>query len=118
MAPTAAPTASGSSNNAALTATPFAKTATGYGSAAYASQYDSLGSNQGTVTDYTGKGNAVSTYSNAQQPNKASGSAGSVSSQNANAGNADLSMYAKSHASLTKVCEQHILWKGKAASLP
>lgn len=103
MAPTGTPAAPGSSNNSALTATPFAKAPTGYSSTGYASQYDSLGSNQGSVQDYAGKGNSANAYSNTQTAGKASGNAGSGSSQGANAGNADLSMYAKSHASLTKV---------------
>lgn len=105
VAPTAAtPAAPGSSNNAALTATQFAKAPTGYNSTGYASQYDSLGSNQGTVSDYSGKGNSGNTYSNTQPPNKASGNSANVSGQNANSGNTDLSMYGKSHTSLTKVC--------------
>lgn len=106
MAPTGTPAALGSASNSALTATPFAKAPTGYSSTGYASQYDSLGSNQGSVQDYTGKGNSANAYSSTQAPNKASGNAGSGSSQGANAGNADLSMYAKSHASLTKVRAQ------------
>lgn len=103
VAPTATPAAPGSSTNAALTAASFAKAPTGYNSTGYPSQYDSLGSNQGNVADYSSKGNSASTYSNNQQSSKSGGNAGSISTQNANAGNSDLSMYSKSHATLTKV---------------
>lgn len=103
VTPTATPAAPGSSNNAALTTTQFAKAPTAYNSTGYASQYDSIGSNQGNVADYSSKGNSGSTYSSTQPPNKASGNSANVSGQNANTGNNDLSMYGKSHTSLTKV---------------
>ncbi|XP_065221100.1 protein lingerer isoform X2 [Planococcus citri] len=111
VAPTATPAAPGSSNNAALTGTPFAKAPTGYNSTGYASQYDSLGNNQANVGDYT-KGNSASSYSNAQQSSKANPNASNVSGQNANSGNSDLSMYGKSHTSLTKSYDKQTFHSG------
>lgn len=103
VAPTATPTAPGASTNAALTGTPFGKAPTGYSSTGYASQYDSLSNNPSSVADYSGKGSSSNSYSSSQQTSKTGGSTNAVSGQTSNLNSADLSMYGKSHTSLTKV---------------
>ena len=103
MTPTATAAAPGASTNAAITGTPFGKAPSGYNSTGYASQYDSLTSSQSNATDYTGKGSSSNSYSSSQPPNKAGGNSSAVSGQGSGVNSADLSMYGKSHASLTKV---------------